>query len=75
MKGESESEVRGASGKVPRTDGTVQRPTRKLIPIECIELQLQNNDLGKLRSVSALLQHSRGNAAIVGELGRRFERK
>ena len=53
----------------------MQRPTRKLIPIECIELQLQNNDLGKLRSVSALLQHSRGNAAIVGELGRRFERK
>ena len=53
----------------------VQQPTSKLIPIECIESHLQNNDPDRLRSIPASLQHSRWNAAIVGELKRRFEGK
>ena len=36
-----------ASIKVPRTGRTVQQPTSKLIPIECIESYLQNNDPDK----------------------------
>ena len=53
----------------------VQQPTSKLIPIECIESHLQNNDPDRLRSIPAPLQRSRWNAAIVGELKRRFEEK
>ena len=75
IKSKSDNEVRGASVKVPRTGRTVQRPTNKLIPIECIESHLQNNDPDRLRSVPAPLQRSRRNAAIVGELKRRFEGK
>ena len=47
IKSKSDNEVRGASIKVPRTGRTVQRPTNKLIPIECIESYLQNNYLDK----------------------------
>ena len=61
IKSKSDNEVRGASVKVPRTGRTVQRPTNKLISIES---HLQNNDPDRLR-----------NAAIVGELKRRFEGK
>ena len=43
-KSKSDNEVRGASVKVPRTGRTVQRPNSKLMPIECIESHLQNND-------------------------------
>ena len=75
IKSKSDSEVRGASVKVPRTGRTVQRPTNKLILIECIELHLQNNDLDRLRSVPAPLQRSGRNAAIVAELTKRFEGK
>ena len=53
----------------------VQQPTNKLIPIECIESHVQNNDLDRLRSVPASLQHSYRNAAIVGELKKMFEGK
>ena len=53
----------------------VQQPTNKLIPIECIESHVQNNDLDRLRSVPAPLQHSYRNAAIVGELKKTFEGK
>ena len=49
IKSKSENEVRGASPKVLRTGRTVQRPTNKLIPIECIKSHLQNNDPDRLR--------------------------
>ena len=75
IKSKSDYEVRGASVKVPRTSRTVHRPTNKLIPIECIESHLQNNDPDRLRSVPAPFQRYRRNAAIVGELRRWFERK
>ena len=75
IKSKSDNEVRGASVKVPRTGRTVQRPTNKLIPIECIGSRLQNNDTDRYKSVPAPLQRSRRNAAIVGELKRRFEGK
>ena len=55
IKSKSDSEVRGASVKVPRTGRMVQRSTNKLIPIECIELHLQSNDPDRLRSVPAHL--------------------
>ena len=45
IKSKSDNEVsRGASVQVPRTALTVQRPTNKLIPLESIELHLQNID-------------------------------
>ena len=75
IKSKSGNEVRVASVQVPRTGRTLQQPTNKLIPIECIESHIQNNDPDRLRSVLAPLQHSCRNATIVGELRRRFERK
>ena len=75
IKSKSDNAVKGTSVKVLRTGQTVQRPTNKLIPIECIESHLQNNDLDRLRNVSATLKHPRRNAAIVGRLRRRFEQK
>ena len=74
IKSKSDNEVKGASVKVPRTGGTVQQPTNKLIPIECTESHLQNNNLDRLRSVVVPLPLSRRNAAIVGKLRRWFDR-
>ena len=59
IKSKSDIQVSGASVKVPMTSRTLQRFTSKLIPIECIESHLQNNDPHRLRSVPALLQRSR----------------
>ena len=56
IKSKSNNEVRGASAKVPRTVRKVQRPTSKLIPIECIESHLQNNHPDRLRSALAPLK-------------------
>ena len=75
IKRKSDNEVRGASVKVPRTGRTVQQPTNKMIPIECIKSHLQNNDPDRLRTVPALPHRSRKNAALVGKLRRWFEGK
>ena len=75
IKSKSVNEARGALVKVPRTSQTVQRPINKLISIKSIKSHLQNNDPDRLRSVSAPLQHSRRNAAIIDKLRRRFEGK
>ena len=60
IKSKSDNEVRGALVKVPRTGRTGQRPTNKLIPIECIESHLKNNPVRL--SVPVSLQCSRRNA-------------
>ena len=59
IKSKSDIEVSGASVKVPMTSRTLQRFTSKLIPVDCIESHLQNNDPHRLRSLPALLQRSR----------------